>query len=92
MLKQRTKTFCLIAGNLIAIVIVVILADGLGLWDLINLQDWLGVKMKGPSELWYYFGVAILIVGPVVSVPLFLKRFYQKYRCPICGEHHSQHF
>jgi hypothetical protein len=92
MLKQRTKTFCLISSNLIAIVIVVILADSLGLWDLIDLQDWLGVKMKGPSEAWYYFGVAILIVGPMAAVPLFLKRFYQKYRCPACGEYHSQHF
>lgn len=92
MLKRRTKTFWLIASNLIAIVIVVILAYGLGFWDLINLQDWLGIKMKGPSEPWYYFGVAILIVGPVATVPLFLKRFYQKYRCPTCGEYHSQHF
>ncbi len=92
MLTQRTKTFCLIAGNLIVIVIVVILANVLGLWDLIDLQDWLGVKMKGPSETWYYFGVAILIGGPIASVPLFLKRFYQKYRCPKCDRYHSQHF
>ena len=92
-LTRITRVRWLVLANLVVVAVGSLLAFRyFEFATSMDLQDWLGIRMQGANERWFYFGSTLLVLGPMTAFPLYVKRYFQKRQCRECGRKHIQYF